>query len=256
MLDASSSIPLYLQIRDRVLGWIATGELQPHDRLLSERELVIKFGVSRMTVHRTIHDLVKEGILYTRVGKGTFVSGIRFEQDQLLTGFTEEMETLKHRVHSIVRNFETLSATSSIAKELDIQAGLAVYRLERVRLIDDVPIAIETAFIPSQLCPDLKRYDFSSESLYAVLKRDYGMRLVRAEQEMIAALANEQEHQVFRTSHPSAVLRMRRRTYTNQSLVVEYVESVYRGDLYKLRTSLAVNSVHQHQEATALGGVG
>ncbi len=209
-----------------------------------------------MTVHRTIQDLVKEGILYTRVGKGTFVSSIRFEQDQLLTGFTEEMENLKHQVNSIVRKFETVSATPLIAKELEIQVGLDIYRLERVRLIDDVPIAIETAHIQSLLCPNLTRYDFSSESLYSVLNRDYRLRLVRAEQEMIAALANEQEHQVFRTSHPSAVLRMRRRTYTDQSLVVEYVESVYRGDLYKLRTSLAVNSVHQHQEATALGGVG
>ncbi len=238
-LNARSSVPLYLQLRNILLKRINTGELSPHERLPSERELVQQFGISRMTVRRTLQDLVQEGILYTRVGKGTFVSNVHFEQNHVLTGFTEEMQRLRQDVSSQVLEFIIIPAANHLDEELGVSPGAALYRLKRVRFANGIPMALETAHIPQSLCPGLEAHDFSHESLYEVLRSKYGLRLINAQQTIVATLADERERRLFKIKHPAAVLRMKRRTWTDRNLIAEYVESVYRGDLYNLRVRLS-----------------
>jgi len=81
MLNPKSSVPLYLQLKTMLFELIKRGELKPHDRIPSERELGDEFKISRMTVRQTTQALIQEGLLYTRVGKGTYVRDIRLDQD-------------------------------------------------------------------------------------------------------------------------------------------------------------------------------
>src|SRR3972149_10250614 len=73
-LDRTTGIPLYLQLKQIVLGWIEQGELSPNDPIPTEDELCERFGVSRTTVRQAIGDLIVEGHLYRRRGKGTYVT--------------------------------------------------------------------------------------------------------------------------------------------------------------------------------------
>jgi GntR family transcriptional regulator len=237
-VDAKSSIPLYLQLRDELMRRIRSGEFKPLDRLPSERELCETYQISRMTVRQALQSLVRDGLLYTRVGKGTYVSPVKFEQDQSLSGFTEEMRKSGRMPTSKVLNFSTIPASASLAGALGVLPNSPVYRLERLRMVEDAPIAFERAHIPKELCPDLQRYDFGRQSLYDVMRRIYGLQLVSAQQTIQAAIADEQEMALFNLDRPLAVLRMTRRTMTDKNVVAEYVESVYRGDSYVLRAFL------------------
>ncbi len=117
-----------------------------------------------MTVRQALQLLVKEGVLYTAAGKGTYVSEVLFEQDHALTGFTEQMQRASLQAASHVLEATIIPATPYIAGKLEIPAHSGVILLKRLRLANDKPVAIETAYLPD-LCPDLLRHDFSRESL-------------------------------------------------------------------------------------------
>jgi GntR family transcriptional regulator, arabinose operon transcriptional repressor len=73
-IDFVNPTPLYEQIIGDIRNLIARGELQPGDKLPTHQELAEKYRVSLITVKSALKNLVKEQVLYTRVGKGTYVA--------------------------------------------------------------------------------------------------------------------------------------------------------------------------------------
>ena len=238
-IDQKSSEPLYLQLKNKLIKRIISEVYKPGERLPSERVLSEELKISRMTVREALKGLVNEGYIYTQVGKGTFVKNIQYKQDNVLTGFTEQMYKIGGEVSSRVLEFSLAPVVPSAMAKLEIEPNDLVYKLKRIRYVNKRVLAIETAFIPAYLCKDLDKYDFSRESLYAILRKEYGLQLVLAEQTIVASLANDDEYRIFETQPPEAVLRIKRITKTNHRDVAEYVESVYRGDSYTLQTQLS-----------------
>ncbi|MCS7249122.1 MAG: GntR family transcriptional regulator [Anaerolineales bacterium] len=237
-LNTNSSVPLYIQLKEILARKIRLGELKPHDRLPSERELCRQYGISRMTVRQALQMLVQEGILYTAVGKGTFVSEVIFEQDHALTGFTEQMKRANLTASSKVLEATVIAAAGRIAEKLEIPLSSGVILLKRLRLGNGEPIAVETAHIPHNLFANLLQYDFSKMSLYEIFRRVYGVIPMSARQSVEAALATPKEAQMLKLNLPAAVLRIERITRDQNENVIEYVESVYRGDRYKFHALL------------------
>ena len=73
-IDQKKSTPLYIQIVDDLCKQIALGKLRPGQKIRSQSELVEIYGVSLITVKKALWEMTKDGILYTRVGKGTYIS--------------------------------------------------------------------------------------------------------------------------------------------------------------------------------------
>lgn len=238
-MNLKGSKPLYLQLKDKLLERILSGAYQPEEKLPSERNLSKEFKISRITVREALKALSNEGFIYAQVGKGTYVNHIHFKQDTKLTGFTEQMKKKGKEVTSKIIEFTLELANQDVMSKLELYSNNWIYKLKRIRYTNQKAVAIETAYIPEYLCKKLDEYDFSRESLYDVLRDQYGYQLVIAEQMVVASLANNSEHEIFEIEPPAAVLRMKRITRGAQKKVIEYVESVYRGDLYVLYTQLS-----------------
>jgi GntR family transcriptional regulator len=238
-LKRKAPIPLYIQLKDSLVADIGNGNYQPHQQMPSERELCERFKVSRMTVRQALTEMVRDGLVYAVVGKGTFVSEPKINQElRSLTGFSQDAQARGNKPTSRVLEAQVIPATSHLAQMLNMAPGDEIVMLSRLRLSNDVPLAIETSHLPYALCPQLLQHDFASESLYHVLESEYGLRLVRAEQTIEAGLADPPELELLQMLPPAAVLRMERRTYTDQDVPVEYVVSAYRSDRYKFRSVL------------------
>lgn len=238
-LQREAPDPLYIQLKDSLVADIRSGHYRAHQRLPSERELSERFQVSRMTARQALLDLARDGVVYTRMGKGTFVAETKIDQQlRALTGFTEDVRARGGRPSSRVLEARVIPALPEIAAALRLMPGAEVIKLARLRLADDVPLAIETAYLPFALCPNLLHHDFSATSLYRVLEDEYGLKLVDAEQTIEAALAEPRELELLRLSAPAAVLRIQRLTFASNGVPVEYVLSTYRGDRYKFRSTL------------------
>jgi len=125
------------------------------------------------------------------------------------------------------------------ANRLKISPGTRLFVLERSRLADDEIISLECTFIPYALCPDIEKdHDFSQESLYQILRQKYFFKLSVAQQTVEARLPSEEEIEKLQIGPTEPVLSFTRTTFDSQSKPVEFVNSVYLGDRYKLRIML------------------
>ena len=239
-LHHDSPVPLYIQIKDLLQKQIENGAYAIGARLPSERELAQRFNVSRMTARQALQSLAQEGLTSSRVGKGTFVSPPRINQElRTLTSFSEDMRERGMAPNSRVIRAEVVPANREIAGRLRVAPKTAIVLLSRVRLADDQPLALETTHIPTGLCAGLlEHYDFSRESLYEVLRVDYGWNLVWADQMIQACMPSESERRALNLNTRTPVLRLARVTYNQYDQPVEFVRSVYRGDQYQLRAVL------------------
>ena len=240
MTKHDSPVPLYIQIKDYIRLNIQQGIFQVNERIPSERQLAEQFGVNRLTVSKALGELSQEGLIYSRVGKGTYVAPAKIGQKlQTLTSFTQDMTGRGKKAESLVLHAGIQQADSQTAKALAILPGTELFVLHRVRLADGQRIAVEKAHIIYALCPNIHTtHDFSRESLYQVLRDAYGLRMVYAQQTFEAQTAGDEEARLLDAQACTPILNITRVTFDDKDQPIEYVRSSYRGDRYKFYTVL------------------
>jgi GntR family transcriptional regulator len=232
--------PLHNRIRTHLLAAMRSGQLRPGDRVPSEWQLAEQFAVSRMTARQALSDLAMSGHLQRRRGKGTFVAPDKLEQSLgTLTGFTNDIVQRGLTPRTQVLGAGSIPAGRRIAQALDLTPQEPVYVLERLRLVDDEPMALETAYIPASRAPALLACEGLDESLYKVLAEHYGIRLVHASQmvEVIPASPHEGKH--LQVGEGTPLLRLERVSHDASGQPVELAHSYYRGDRYRFTTDMS-----------------
>lgn len=223
--------PLYLQLSRRIGEGIAQGALKPGESLPPERDMATLTGLSRVTVRKAVQALVASGQLVQRRGSGTYVAPQveRLEQAlSLLTSFTEDMIRRGKASRSVWLDRSIHAAAPEEVMVLGLKAHDRVARLARVRLADEVPLAIERASLPAALLPDPEAVD---TSLYEHLGR-HGLRPVRAVQRLSAVNIGAQDAARLEVAPGAACLRIERIAYLASGRVAEFTRSLYRGDAY------------------------
>jgi GntR family transcriptional regulator len=235
-----SASPMYIQLKEAIIADIVAGHHEPNQRLPSERVLCQRYGVSRMTVRQALAELTREGAIYTRIGKGTFVSMPQLIEQQLgaVSSFSRDVIAQGNTPSSRVHEATVIPAPPLVARMLQLAPEADVILLVRVRLSDGEPLALETAFLPFALFPDLLRHDFSSESLHDLLEHDYQLTLAQAEQTITAALADTREADALGLQLPAAVLKLQRLIQRQDGVPITFMRSSYRGDRYTLHAAL------------------
>ncbi|HZO71958.1 MAG TPA: GntR family transcriptional regulator [Ktedonobacteraceae bacterium] len=235
----NSPLPRYYQLKEILRERIRSGEWKPGSLIPSERELSEKYGISRMTARQAITDLVNEGIFYREQGKGTFVSNRKITQQLIhLTGFTEDIRARGQLPSTKVLSAEMSPADEATAEKLRIEPGTLIFRLQRLRLADDEPLAIEVSQIHFKGCERLLEEDLEHNSLYRVLESKFGIMLMEADQELEAGLVGNDEAQILNIEPGSPVLFTRRTTYTERNQPIEYARAMYCGHKYTFYTHM------------------
>jgi GntR family transcriptional regulator len=250
-VEHDSPIPLYEQIRDYFRAQIESGHLAGNTRLPSERQLAEQFHVSRLTVTKALKELEREGLVYSRVGKGTFVAPPSkiAQKLEMLSSFTQDMTAQNKQVTSRVLAACVENAENAVATGLQIAPGTAIFVLERLRLADQLIIALERSHIPYTLCPQIdQQHDFERESLYQVLREEYGILLTCAQQTIEARAATTYEVGALGIAPNIPVLAFTRITFNEANQPVEFVRAVYRSDRYKLHIELKPSGSSQFQQ--------
>lgn len=233
-LDRRSPVPLYYQLVEHLRTRIRSGELKPGERLPSEVELGKRAGISRMTVRQALIYLAREGVLEIKPGVGTFVAEPKLAYDALhLLGFTEEMMARGGTVRSEVLEHAVVSCPPYAAAGLELSEDEPVVKIVRLRLVDEVPLLLETSFVPAALCPGLEDEDLAERALYELLEGRYGLRLERARQSIEARAASELEQRLFGIEAGTANILLEGVSYAEQGLPVEYFAAIYRGDRFR-----------------------
>lgn len=163
-------------IRDKILQEVYT----PNEQLPFEKDLGDQYCASKMTVKKALDMLVAEGLIVKRRGAGTFVKDIQVNDIQRILlsnqfqGHTGS--NYKHKVTSIIIEFNVIPASKEISEKLKIEIDTFVYKIIRVRLLDDIPTVIEETYMPISLIPNLKKSVLEG-SLYEYIQDSLGLKI-------------------------------------------------------------------------------
>jgi len=172
-------LPLYYQIKNILKESITDGSYKPGDTIPTESELINTYQVSRATIRQAINSLVNEGYLYRERAKGTFVKCPPIERKFLgnLRCFSEEMSR-KDIPHGTQVLEKTIEIPSPILREkLQLDYGDQVFKLKRLRTVDNNPVLIVHSYIPYNFFIGIEKIDFNENSLYNTLEGKYGIKL-------------------------------------------------------------------------------
>jgi GntR family transcriptional regulator len=230
--------PLHIQVRETIRRQVRAGELiDATGRLMTESELGKHFGVSRITIRNAIKPLVDEGMFERERGRGTF---LRSNQPEnwvgRLMGFSETIKDAGYQPGArVLLQGMTNSHDAEVRQQLHERA---VWQLKRVRLADDIPIAIEHAFYPPDIGLELEKRDLTAIVMYRVFETEIGFQIKEATQTISASLADAAAGKLLGVKAGSPLLSIERLTVSTDGRPLELLRSVYLPKYFRLSINL------------------
>lgn len=166
---------LVIQLRDRIAELIRDEGLQPGDKLPTEAQLTTRFKISRPALREALKLLEQDDIIYVEHGRGRFISAISAVQvDRPITAFESVTDMARHygyKPQNKVLSISEETPTDTISKQLRLEPGERVIRIERLRLENDMPIMYCLDYVPRSIIP-ARLYDIDwSGSLLSLLEQ-------------------------------------------------------------------------------------
>lgn len=234
-----SVIPKYYRIKEILRARIASGEYKAFQRIPSEAELSREFNVSRGTIERAIRILVEEGLLYREQGRGTFVAAPRFDEIPFrLSDFWEEAKRAGKKTRIQLLKARKRPADEETAQRLQLSPGTSIIEIERLRLVDEAPIAYEFRRLPYELCPQLLEEDLENQSIHRLLIEKYRLPLLKATYTIEAIVLDDEEARILQVAPGTPGFLIDRLTYTTGMKPAVWFHQLYRGDRYRLTAEL------------------
>lgn len=218
--------PRYQIINQDLTAQITSGALKRGERLASEADLAQHYGVSRMTLRQALGQLEAEGLVVRRHGTGTFVADERpiRRRGNTLGPFHEQLGVPEEDLATRVLYKDVVQAPEEVTRSLGLGSRQRVVNVQRVRLLDEKPIAFQESWIPYLLAPALIREDLVRGSLYLTLAR-YGIEVAWAEQQVSATILASEDAARLGVPAGSPALRLRRIAYMEDQTPIEVARS-------------------------------
>lgn len=243
MESAGKSGPKYAQLINELRNLLQELQSSAENCLPTERELCERYGVSRVTVRRALEELEKAGKIYRIQGKGAFVRREKFQQPLVhLSSFSEDMKARHMTSSSRILAVETVLASERVAENLQVEEGSPVLLLKRLRLANNVPMALETCYLNYSVGCVVKKFIADDLSLYEIMVRECGVKPVTANQSIEVGLLQSWEQSLLGGDVPAYALCMTRQSMDESGRAIEYTESKYRGDSYSYQIHISIKT--------------
>ncbi|WP_338201520.1 GntR family transcriptional regulator [Lactobacillus rizhaonensis] len=212
--------------------------MKPNAKLPSERQLLVKYGVSRNTVRLALQDLEERGLIYRLHGKGTFVSSTFLNQPNIggMYSFSEELKRTGQKASTENQSLDLITPDKNIAAQLNLKPTEKAYKLVRLRLANNEPRIFSTSYLPEKIFPELVIDDLKSKPLYTVMKEKYNQISVMAFEDVEAVCLNSEESKNLAEEVGSPSLKIFRKTINDKNVPVEFTISLARGDKFVYRS--------------------
>ena len=241
--DRSTPVPLYHQLKQWLTSRIVSGAFAPGAQLPGELELCEKFGVSRGVVRQALSELRYEGLVDRQRGRGTYVSIPKTAEGLIsgLRGLADDAALRGVSIASKVLMLRETPAGPSVAFSLGLEPTDTVVELERVRAIDGEPHVLVMTYLPAAMVPGLVGRDLSgSESLYRILREEYGLAIVSSRRRVEATIAGAREARLLRIERGDPLLVLRSIGFTTGRRPFDYFIAYHRGDRSAFEAELSM----------------
>jgi GntR family transcriptional regulator len=227
--------PLYLRIREDIRNSIAAGEYQAGEKIPSEAELCRKYGTTRATTRKALSQLVFEGMIAPRNGRGCFVApgaNVRSPIDSRYCLTFEEQVKLTGRVVTYGSGSLTVvPAPTDAAARLGAKEGEKMFKLERVRLIDGEAIGLEIRYIPFEIGCKITGDMLSNASTHQFISEILGERLPTIVVDITAVLAEPEVAKKLNVPVGSPLIMRVNSIHSDDGRARACGQSIYRGNV-------------------------
>ncbi|MFD0958497.1 GntR family transcriptional regulator [Paenibacillus chungangensis] len=235
MLDDTLPVTLQYQLRMKLMEKIEGKIWSPGTQIPSERELCNEYGVSRMTVREVLKELVQDGYLVRKQGKGTFVTMREFKHE-LTSSYSLSEELEREGVNSDFKmiSFDTCVAPEFLQEKLGLGGMDIVYMITRLRYIGDEPVSWERVYVPYGLMTGATIEQLDAEGLYATIYHCSGIVAEEAEVDVGAINCSAEIATILQIKKYSAVLHSLRWTLSGKRYI-DFCEMYIVSDKYKYK---------------------
>ncbi|MFE1950140.1 GntR family transcriptional regulator [Streptomyces sp. NPDC059524] len=232
-------IPKYYAVKAQLtalLNDLAEGETLP-----TERDLAVRYAVSRDTVRQALRELLLEGRL-RRQGRGTVAAGPKLAQPLSLASYTEGVRRQGRRPGRTLIGLDRFPCPPALAAETGLEHGEPVWHMERVLLADDERVGLESTYVAVARMPHLDTEFDPDSSFYSYVHERLGIDFGSADERIETVLATPREALLIGTPPALPMLLIHRVSYDPAGRATERVRTLYRGDRFSFTTRLGADS--------------
>ncbi|XCP85403.1 GntR family transcriptional regulator [Roseburia hominis] len=216
---------------EKIENYIIKNGLQADDQLPSERKMCEMWNFNRTTLRSAIKQLISQGIIYNKTGSGTYVARekvIRNLRD--IKGLHQAAVEAQREITSQILGLKLCETSKNIGQKMKLPLGHKVWRLERVRSLDGVPVTISTIFLDAKRFPGLDEHDLSNASLYTILRQFYGVEAQSGYEKLSISSCDEREAQYLAVEQGSPVIYQSGVTSDSEDRIFEYFKEITRSE--------------------------
>lgn len=235
---SDTPLPLYHKVYLLLKQRLAAGEYAQDIPMPGENALAAEYGVSRLTIRRSLETLESEGLIRRRQGSGTFA------EPATATGHAADIDALMAHLDRMgmqtrvqLLDLQIVPASAHIAERLELAPGVPVSRSIRVRSYDSLPFSYLTTHLPQDVAGRISRQQLGTRPLLAIF-RDLGIEVARAEQAISATLAEPAAAAALDIPVGSALLSLHRLVRDKNGRPVECLHALYRPDRFEYRMQM------------------
>ena len=232
--------PLYRQIKALLLESLRSGTWRPGGAIPSEMDLAGRYKVSQGTVRKAIDELAAENLVFRRQGKGTFVATHGERQTRFRFLRLAPDSGAPGTVERKLVEFRRSRANADVARMLELKAGDPMVMIKRLLVFGGDPVVLEEVWLPGTLFKGLTASLVSEHrgALYNLFETRFGTRMVRAEEKLKAAGADESSAASLGVEPGHPLLSVERVSYTYSNKPVEWRRGLYKTDRHFYKSEL------------------
>jgi len=223
-----SSRPLYEQLKQTLLRDILSEVYKHGERLPSESCLAKNYGISRITVRRSLAELAEEGYISTQQGRGTFVSYLNTPRH--LQSFASINETAPPNMRSRILAKERVEADGELASLLKVAEGTPLIRLHRLMTESGKPYLIDTAYFILAMYPGLFELMADNVSTFELMRTHYQVDFAKADKTLEVIRASVAEAELLNCIPGDPLFSITKVIYNKSDCPVHYSHYLVLGD--------------------------
>ena len=224
----------YLGIYNDIKTSIEDRQIAVGEKLPSENELMEKYQVSRDTIRKALDLLEEDGYIHKIKGKGSYVLDINKFDFPItgITSFKEISKSLGRNSNTIVEELEIIKPDNYLIKKLELSKTDKVWKVIRIREIDNKKIILDKDYFNSKYIPKLNK-KICETSIYEYIEGQLGLNIGFAKKEITVERATNEDKEYLDLEGYNMVAVVKSYTYLDDASLFQYTESRHRPDKFR-----------------------
>lgn len=229
--------PLYLQLIQNIKACIEKGIIKENEKLPSENDLCKKYNLSRTVVRMAMNFLEKNGYIYRIQGKGSYVTSLKIYQNRsYISKFYDDAKNFGKIPISKILSFKLINPNNYIKDKMNLFDNDKVVKLVWIRFGNSEPLIYETIYLNYSMVKGIEKLDLTSKKLYDIISEVYGIKKIYGKELFYPCKIEGTEAKYLATNDGCLGMKIERTVY-NGHKILEYTESVVRGDRFVYTTN-------------------